>query len=57
MGDVERGLQAAGYQRPSCKTTAPVIRVILPAMNQERREQLVKVVLELAEEAEISLRQ
>ncbi|MEK7562818.1 MAG: ribosome recycling factor [Patescibacteria group bacterium] len=56
MGDVERGLQAADIGA-SVQNDGSVIRVILPAMNQERREQLVKVVAKLAEEAKISLRQ
>jgi ribosome recycling factor len=34
-----------------------VIRLNLPAMTQERREQLVKIVQKLAEEARISIRQ
>ena len=56
MGDVERGLQAADIGA-TVQNDGSVIRIILPAMNQERREQLVKVVAKLAEEAKISLRQ
>ena len=56
MGDVERGMQAADIGA-TVQNDGSVIRVILPAMNQERREQLVKVVAKLAEEAKISLRQ
>lgn len=56
MGDVERALQV-GDLGVSVQNDGSVIRVILPAMNQERREQLVKVVAKLSEEAKISLRQ
>ncbi|TSC60013.1 MAG: ribosome recycling factor [Candidatus Peregrinibacteria bacterium Greene0416_62] len=56
MGDVERALQV-GDLGASVQNDGTVIRVILPAMNQERREQLVKVVAKLSEEGKISLRQ
>ena len=56
MGDIERALQV-GDLGASVQNDGSVIRVILPAMNQERREQLVKVVAKLSEEAKISLRQ
>ena len=56
MGDIERALQS-GDLGGSVQNDGSVIRVILPAMTQERREQLVKVVAKLAEEARISLRQ
>lgn len=55
-GDVERGLQS-GNLGASVQNDGSVIRVILPAMTQERRQSLTKVVAKLAEEAKISLRQ
>jgi ribosome recycling factor len=56
MGNIERALQA-GDLGGSVQNDGTVIRIILPAMTQERREQLVKVVSKLAEESRISLRQ
>lgn len=56
MGNVERALQV-GDLGASVQNDGTVIRIILPAMNQERRQQLAKVVAKLCEEAKISLRQ
>ncbi len=56
MGNIERALQASDLGA-SVQNDGTVIRIILPAMTQERREQMVKVVSKLAEEARISLRQ
>lgn len=56
MGNIERALQAANLGA-SIQNDGTVIRVILPPMTQERREQMVKSVSRLAEEARIGLRQ
>lgn len=56
MGNVERALQTTDLGA-SVQNDGSVIRVILPAMTQERRQQLAKVVAKLSEEAKISLRQ
>jgi ribosome recycling factor len=56
LGHVERALQS-GNLGASILNDGTVIRVILPSMTQERREQLSKVVHKLAEDARISVRQ
>ena len=56
LQNVEKALQMADTGA-SIQNDGSHIRVILPAMTQERREQLTKVVARLAEDARVSLRQ
>ena len=56
MGDIEKALQQADLGT-SPVNDGTVIRINLPPMTEERREQLKKIVHQLAEEARISVRQ
>ena len=56
LGDVEKALQQAELGTHPVND-GTIIRIVLPPMTEERRKQLVKVVLKLAEEARISVRQ
>lgn len=54
--EVERGIQAAGLGlNPS--NDGNVVRVPIPALTEERRKDLVKVLHKLAEEGRVSVRQ
>jgi len=55
MGDVEKALQIADLGANPVND-GTMIRLNFPQMTQERREQIVKVVHKLAEEAKITLR-
>jgi ribosome recycling factor len=56
IGDVERALQIADLGT-SPVNDGSVVRLNLPPMTEERREQLKKIVHQLSEEARISVRQ
>ena len=56
LQDIDKALQAAELGT-SPTNDGNVIRIVLPPMTEERREQLVKLVHQLAEEARISVRQ
>lgn len=54
--DVDKALQEAELGT-SPSNDGVVIRIVLPPMTEERREQMKKIVHQLAEEARISIRQ
>lgn len=55
IGPIEKAIQSAGLGLNPANDGS-IIRVPLPALNEERRRELVKLVKKLAEEGKISIR-
>jgi ribosome recycling factor len=55
MGEIERAIQAAGLGLNPAND-GNVIRLAFPALNEERRQELIKVVRQMAEDGRIAVR-
>jgi ribosome recycling factor len=55
IGDIEKGIQQAGLGLNPANDGS-VIRVPIPALNEERRKEYVKLLSQMAEEARVSIR-
>ena len=55
MADIEKGIQAAGLGLNPAND-GNVIRLAFPPLNEERRQELIKVVRQMAEEGRIAVR-
>jgi ribosome recycling factor len=55
IGDIEKGIQQAGLGLNPANDGS-VIRVPIPALNEERRKEYVKLLTQMAEEGRVSVR-
>jgi len=55
MGEIEKGIQSAGLGLNPAND-GQVIRVPIPALNEERRKEYVKLLSRMAEEGRVSIR-